>query len=212
MAVFIVMALFGACRTRPGGAQEPHGGTVEALEPPEGRAVATFAGGCFWCMEGPFEALDGVDEVLSGYTGGTELHPTYEQVGHGQTTHTESIRIVYDPARVTYEQLLDVFWRQVDPTDANGQFVDRGQQYRPAIFVHDAAQRAAAEASRDALAAEGRFPAPIVLEIVDAGAFWVAEDYHQDYYETNPGHYRMYRAGSGRDGFINRIWGEGSGH
>ena len=169
---------------------------------PEGMSVAIFAGGCFWCMEGPFEAIDGVSEVLSGYTGGPELNPTYSQVSAGRTGHTEAVRVVYDPSAVTYDVLLDTFWQSMDPTDLNGQFADRGSQYRPAIYVANEEERAAAEASRAALDADGRFSEPIVVPIEDAEPFWVAEDYHQDYYLTNTNHYERYRRGSGRSGFL----------
>jgi methionine-S-sulfoxide reductase len=171
-------------------------------------AVAIFAGGCFWCMEGPFEAVDGVSEVLSGYTGGDEPNPTYREVGSGRTGHTEAVRVVYDPTVVGYAALLDVFWRSFDPTDAGGQFADRGPQYRPAIFVTTAEERAAAERSRANLEASGRFDAPIVVPVADAGPFWVAEDYHQDYYRTNPDHSRRYRRGSGREAFLQEHWGD----
>ncbi len=191
-----------------GDAPGPARGQPRAEPPAAGMAVATFAGGCFWCMEGPFEALDGVVEVLSGYTGGSEEFPTYDAVGHGRTGHTEAVRVVYDPARVTYEALLERFWRSMDPTDAGGQFADRGRQYRPGIFYHTVEQRAAAEASRDALAASGRFEAPIIVPVEPAGDFWVAEDYHQDYYRTNAARYQRYRQGSGRSAFLERVWGE----
>lgn len=173
---------------------------------PEGMAVATFAGGCFWCMEGPFEKLDGVSEVLSGYTGGPEKHPTYEQVSRGNTGHTEAVRVVYDPGKVGYDKLLDAFWRSMDPTDIGGQFADRGSQYRPAIFTHTTEQRDQAEASKKALAESGRFDRPIIVPVQDAMAFWVAEGYHQDYYLTNTSHYKRYRKGSGREGFLEKVW------
>ncbi len=181
----------------------------QPLAPPaaEGHATAIFAGGCFWCMEGPFEALDGVTEVLSGYTGGPEEHPTYSLVSGGHTGHTEAVRVEYDPDVVSYDTLLDTFWRSMDPTDAGGQFADRGSQYRPAIYVANADQRAAAEASRAALEASGVFDEPIVVPIEDAGAFWVAEAYHQNYYQTNAAHYAAYRRGSGRAGFLEQHWG-----
>jgi methionine-S-sulfoxide reductase len=192
---------------QPAGGSDAAGGGQPLAAPvaPPLRA-AVFAGGCFWCMEGPFEAVDGVVEVLSGYTGGTVPNPTYHQVGHGGTGHCEAVRVVYDPARVTYDALLDVFWRSIDPTDAGGQFADRGDTYRPAIFVADDNERAAAEASRAALAASGRFSAPIVVPVEEVSPFYVAEDYHQDYYRTNPAHYRAYRRGSGREGFLSRHW------
>jgi peptide-methionine (S)-S-oxide reductase len=183
-----------------------------ASPPPAGMEVAIFAGGCFWCMEGPFERIEGVIEVLSGYTGGERPHPTYAEVASGATGHTEAVRVVYDPAVVDYERLLEAYWRAMDPTDAGGQFADRGSPYRPALFVTSEAQRVAAEASKAALAASGRFEAPIVVPIVEAGDFWVAEDYHQDYYRTNASHYERYREGSGRAGFLRRVWGDEAGH
>ena len=182
-------------------------GTQLATAPEAGLAVATFAGGCFWCMEPPFDRVEGVKSTTSGYTGGTELAPSYKQVAYGRTGHAESVRVVYDPKVVTYEKLLDVFWRNIDPTDANGQFVDRGKQYRPAIFVHNEAQKKAAEASKRALAASGKFDRPIATAIESAGDFWIAEAYHQDFYKKSPRHYYGYRRGSGRDKFIARVWG-----
>ena len=158
-------------------------------------------------MEGPFEKIDGVRAVLSGYTDGPERGPTYKQVSSGRTGHTEAVIVYYDPATVRYEALLDAYWRSMDPTDAGGQFGDRGSQYRPGIFVHDDAQRQAAQAAKEALAQSGRFDKPIIVPIKDAGDFWVAEDYHQDYYKTNAGHYERYRVGSGRAGFLKRVWG-----
>lgn len=192
--------------SRSGSAAES--GQPLAPAPPEGMRTAILAGGCFWCMEGPFEALEGVSEVLSGYTGGPEENPTYEAVSRGRTGHTEAVMVFYDPSVVSYAELLDVFWRSMDPTDINGQFADRGQQYRPGIFVQSAEERRIAEASRDALAADGPFDEAIVVPIVEAGPFYVAEDYHQDYYRTNRQHYESYRRGSGRTGFLQRTWGD----
>jgi len=175
---------------------------------PSGReAVATFAGGCFWCMEPPFEEIDGVTSVISGYTGGKEENPTYEQVSSGTTGHAESIEVHYDPARVGYATLLEIYWRQIDPTDPGGQFADRGKQYRTAIFYHDERQRELAEKSRADLEASGRFDRPIVTQIVPAGPFYPAEEYHQDYYKKNPAHYKAYRHGSGREAFLQKVWG-----
>jgi peptide methionine sulfoxide reductase msrA/msrB len=185
------------------------GGTPEPSAPgaaPENTAVATFAGGCFWCMEPPFEKLPGVVDVVSGYSGGVTSNPTYEAVSSGATGHVESVQVRFDPDRISYETLLEVFWRQIDPTDAGGQFVDRGPQYRSLVFVHDDTQRTSAEASKRALAASGRFPEPIVTEIVPFRSFYRAEDYHQDYYKTRPIRYRYYRNGSGRDRFLDRVW------
>jgi methionine-S-sulfoxide reductase len=159
-------------------------------------------------MEPPFEKLDGVLAATSGYTGGTKERPTYEEVSSGTTGHAESVEIRYDPAKITYAKLLDVFWRQIDPTQKDGQFCDHGRQYRSAIFVHDDAQRRLAEASRDALQRSGRFRDPIATEIVPASTFWPAEEYHQDYAKKNPIRYRYYRGGCGRDRVLGRIWGE----
>jgi peptide-methionine (S)-S-oxide reductase len=170
-------------------------------------ATATFAGGCFWCMEPPFEALPGVISVTAGYTGGRLPDPTYEQVSAGGTGHAESVQIVYDPSRVRYEKLLDVFWHNIDPVAKDQQFCDVGSQYRSAIFVHDAQQRKLAEASRDALQASGRFEQPIATQIVDAGPFYPAEEYHQDYYKKNPIRYRFYRSRCGRDARLQEVWG-----
>lgn len=175
---------------------------------PEGAAEATFAGGCFWCMEPPFEKLDGVYDAVSGYTGGSEVDPTYKQVSSGRTGHAEALRVYFDPDKVTYAELLHVFWRQIDPTDAGGQFVDRGSQYRPGIYWHDEEQRTLAESTRDELERSGRFEKPIVVEIVEAGPFYPAEDYHQDFYLKDPFRYKSYRTGSGRDRFIERTWGD----
>lgn len=169
---------------------------------------ATFAGGCFWCMEPPFENIEGVKEVISGYTGGWKQNPTYEEVASGSTGHVEAIEIIYDPAKVTYQTLLDVFWRQIDPTDEGGQFADRGQSYRTAIFYHNDQQRRLAEKSKKALERSGRFKKPIVTEIRPAGKFYKAEDYHQNYHKKNPLRYKSYRSGSGREGFLKKMWGK----
>lgn len=172
------------------------------------QATATFAGGCFWCMEPPFEALDGVESVTSGYTGGSVANPTYEQVSAGGTGHAESVQVVYDPAKVSYEKLLDVFWHNIDPVAVDKQFCDVGSQYRSAIFVHDAQQRKLAEASREALQASPRFAGkPIATQIVDAGPFYAAENYHQDYAKKNPIRYRFYRGSCGRDARLAEVWG-----
>ncbi len=168
-------------------------------------ATAVFAGGCFWCMEKPFDLLDGVLDTTSGYTGGNVDSPTYKQVSSGLTGHAEALRVTYDPARVSYETLLDVFWRNVDPLDADGQFCDRGSQYRSAIFVADAAQRSAAEASKKAI--EAHLGKPVATGIEEASTFWPAEDYHQDYYRKNPIRYAYYRTGCGRDRRLEQVWG-----
>ena len=167
---------------------------------------ATFAGGCFWCTESDFEKIDGVLEVVSGYTGGDEENPTYEQVSYGRTGHYEAVQVLYDSEKITYSELLEVFWRHVDPTDAGGQFVDRGRQYRSAIFYHNEEQKAAAEKSKEKMDKSGVFKRPIVTEIIPFKKFYMAEEYHQDYYKKNPRRYKMYRSGSGRDQFIESTW------
>jgi len=169
-------------------------------------AKATFAGGCFWCMEPPFEKLEGVISVTAGYTGGTQTNPSYRDVSSGGTGHAEAIEIAYDRSKVSYEKLLEVFWQNIDPTQRDGQFADRGLQYRTAIFYHDEEQQRLAEASKAALQQSGKFDKPLVTEIVPASAFFPAEDYHQDYYKKNPLHYSLYRTGSGREGFLRKTW------
>ncbi len=169
---------------------------------------ATFAGGCFWCMAPPFEKLDGVKEVVSGYTGGHKVDPAYEEVSSGTTGHVEAVEITYDPAKVSYERLLDVFWRQVDPTDAGGQFVDRGPSYKSVIFYHSEEQKRLAEKSKKELERSGRFDKPIVTEIRPAGPFYRAEEYHQDYWKKNPIRYKFYRYNSGRDQYLAKVWGK----
>jgi peptide methionine sulfoxide reductase msrA/msrB len=169
-------------------------------------AKATFAGGCFWCMEPPFEKLKGVASVTSGYTGGKETGPSYQEVSSGRTGHVEAVQVKFDPTVISYDYLLKVFWRQIDPTDDGGQFADRGKQYRTAIFAHDRKQREQADASKRKLEKSGIFKAPIVTEIRWAEPFYAAEAYHQDYYKKNPAHYKRYRAGSGREGFLKAVW------
>jgi peptide-methionine (S)-S-oxide reductase len=183
------------------------GGTALADEPPAETALATFAGGCFWCMEPPFDKLDGVISTTSGYTGGSFQNPTYEEVSAGGTGHAEAVQVKYDPSRISYGQLLEVFWRNIDPTVEDRQFCDRGNQYRTAIFVHDETQRRAAEHSRSRLERTRPFSEPIVTPIVPAGTFYPAEDYHQDYYEKNPIKYKYYRHGCGRDRRLKQLWG-----
>jgi peptide methionine sulfoxide reductase msrA/msrB len=184
------------------------GKSTRAAEPAE-TATATFAGGCFWCMQPPFENLSGVLSTTVGYTGGHTKNPTYEDVSAGGTGHAESVQVVYDPTKISYEQLLDVFWRNVDPLTADGQFCDHGPQYRSAIFVHDDVQRRLAEASKQRLAASGRFDDhPIVTEIVQASTFYPAEEYHQMYHEKNPVRYKYYRWNCGRDQRLKALWGD----
>ena len=170
-------------------------------------AVATLAGGCFWCTESTFEKLDGVSRVISGYTGGQVENPTYRQVGSGSTGHTEAVQVYYDPEKISYQALLHYFWREIDPTDSAGQFVDRGSVYRPAIYYHNEQEKMLAIASRDQLEESGRFKKPITIEITEAQPFYKAESYHQDYYKTNPYRYKVYRHGSGRDQFLKKTWG-----
>ncbi|APH05768.1 peptide-methionine (S)-S-oxide reductase MsrA [Bacillus weihaiensis] len=173
-----------------------------------GHEIATFAGGCFWCMEPPFEKLDGVYSVTSGYTGGEEKNPTYNEVSGKQTGHVEAVQIEYDPEIISYDQLLEVFWRQIDPTDGGGQFVDRGPQYVSAIFYHNEEQKELAEESKKHLIDSGRFTKEIVTDIMQAKIFYQAEDYHQDYYKKNELQYSYYRNNSGRDDFLDNVWGE----
>jgi peptide-methionine (S)-S-oxide reductase len=176
-----------------------------------GMETATFAGGCFWCMEPPFDKIEGVVSTTSGYTGGNEKNPTYEQVSSGGTGHAESIRVIYDPAKVDYARLLQVFWHNIDPVAVNRQFCDSGPQYRSAIFYHSERQRMLAESSKAEHAASGRFSRKIATQIVPAGEFWPAEEYHQDYYKKNPIRYGFYRFTCGRDKRLEEIWGDLSG-
>ena len=168
---------------------------------------ATFAGGCFWCMEHPFDQLEGVLSVTVGYTGGQKKDPTYEEVSSGTTGHAESVQIVYDPAKITYAKLLDVFWHNIDPTVQNQQFCDVGNQYRTAIFYHNEEQKRLTEESKKALEKSGRFKGPIYTEIVPASEFYPAEEYHQHYYKKNPIRYKFYRYNCGRDQRLQEVWG-----
>jgi peptide methionine sulfoxide reductase msrA/msrB len=177
-------------------------------EKPQETRSAVFAGGCFWCTESDFEKVDGVIQAISGHTGGTVVNPSYDQVSAGGTGHVEAVKVIYDPSKVTYEKLLDVFWRHVDPTDGGGQFVDRGDQYRSVIFYANEQERVLAEASKKNLAATGLFNKPIVTEILPLGPFYPAEEYHQDYYKKNPIRYRWYRSRSGRDQFLEKAWAD----
>lgn len=174
----------------------------------KGLKIATFAGGCFWCMEPPFDQTKGVFSTTAGYCGGPEKNPTYEEVATGQTGHAESVQVAFDPKVVSYEELLEIFWRNIDPTDLSGQFADRGPQYRTAIFYHDEEQKKLAEASRKRLEESGKFQDPILTEIVPVTEFYPAEGYHQDYYKKNPLRYKLYRTGSGRESFLKETWGK----
>ena len=196
-----LLALFAGFASFSGASEMP-------MKKSADEAVATFAGGCFWCVESGFEEIPGVREAVSGYSGGTVENPTYHQVSAGTTGHTEAVQVFYDPKVITYDGLLQGFWRMINPTDGSGQFVDRGSQYRPAIFFHNAEQKAAAERSRDELAASGRFDKPIAVEIVPFEKFYNAEDYHQDYYKKNPIRYKFYSHNSGRYQYVESVWGD----
>lgn len=185
--------------------------TQAAPPPPQGYELATFAGGCFWCMEATFETYKGVKSVTSGYTGGYKDHPKYEEVWKGKTGHAESINVVFDPKVVTYKQLLQYFWHNIDPGDGDGQFCDHGFSYRPEIFYHNEEQRREAEASKKEVEAMHVVP-EVKVRISPASTFWVAEEYHQDYYKKNPEHYHAYREGCGRDRRLREIWGDRAGH
>ena len=174
----------------------------------KGSATATFAGGCFWCMEPPFDELPGVLSTTSGYTGGFKKDPTYHEVSAGTTGHAEAVQVVYDPTKVSYDKLLEVFWKNIDPTTPDRQFCDGGSQYRSGIFFHNEEQQRLAEASKKQIEQSGRLTQPIVTEIVPAGEFYPAEEYHQDYYQKNPVRYKLYRYNCGRDQILERIWGK----
>ncbi|MFV0349382.1 MAG: peptide-methionine (S)-S-oxide reductase MsrA [Halodesulfovibrio sp.] len=180
---------------------------VRAEDTSGSMALATFAGGCFWCMEPPFDALEGVISTTSGYTGGHKDNPAYKEVSAGITGHMEALQVTYDPAKVSYETLLDVFWKNIDPLDPYGQFCDKGEQYRSAIFYHTEEQRLAAEESKAAINDSGRFDKPVDTRIIKASTFWPAEEYHQDYYKKNPIRYKFYRHNCGRDQRLKKLWG-----
>jgi peptide methionine sulfoxide reductase msrA/msrB len=201
IAIGLIISLLAACVIAGNSNQDRQ---TNPTELPEGTEKALFAGGCFWCMEKPFEALDGVFSVTSGYGGGTTKMPTYRNYGAGN--HIEVVQIVYDPKKVSYEKLLETFWRQIDPTDNEGQFVDRGHEYTSGIFYYNNKQKELAEASKHQLEKSGIFEKPIVTPIVPASEFWPAEEYHQDYYKKNPLRYGFYRSGSGRDTFLKKHW------
>lgn len=212
MILALVVLLTGACKKETAPTVE----ITAAQEKPAKKSIpqglvpdtAIFAGGCFWCMEGPFEKTDGVFEVISGYTGGHVDKPSYEMVGGGKTGHREAVIVLYDSSKIGYDKLVEIFWMQIDPTDAGGQFADRGFQYTTAIFVRNENERSIAEASKTKLGESGRFDAPIVTPIIPASPFFAAEAYHQDYYLTNSEHYHAYRRGSGRAGYLEKTWGK----
>jgi peptide-methionine (S)-S-oxide reductase len=184
--------------------------TEAAKPPPAGLEVATFAAGCFWCTESDFDKVAGVVSTTSGYTGGRKANPSYHEVGSGGTGHAEAVRVVYDPSKVSYQKLLDTYWVNVDPFDARGQFCDKGSQYRPVIFVHNAEQRKLAEASKEA--AEKKLKQEVAVKIAPASTFYVAEDYHQDYHTKNPVRYKFYRYNCGRDQRLEAVWGAAATH
>ena len=198
LTVAVILAAAAASTTRP-----QTSGQNEARS-----EKATFAGGCFWCMEPPFDELPGVLSTTSGYTGGQKKNPTYEEVSAGGTGHAESVEVVFDPARVTYQQLLDVFWKNIDPTTPDRQFCDVGSQYRSAIFYHSEEQKRLALASKKTIDDSGRFKQPVVTEVVPAAAFYRAEEYHQDYYKKNPIRFKYYKFGCGRAKRLEQLWGK----
>ncbi len=201
--------LLAACTTaeKPSMANSPN---VQPISLADNQAVALFAGGCFWCMEPPYEKLDGVVSVVSGFAGGPETNPTYDEVANGRTGHTETVQVIYDSTKVSYERLLEVFWHNIDPLAADRQFCDRGAQYRSAVFYGSEAERELAEEWKARLAS--RFDAEIQTQIVPETPFYAAEQYHQDFYKTNPGRYYSYREGCGRDRRLAELWGEDAGH
>jgi methionine-S-sulfoxide reductase len=201
--LLIIFALVGLFSISPAGDSMSASGAGEA-----GFDKAAFAGGCFWCMQPPFDKTDGVISTTVGYAGGKEKDPTYQQVSSGTTGHVETVEIVYDPSRISYSKLLDVFWRNIDPTQPDGQFVDSGPQYRTVIFYHSEEQKRLAEASKGELQASGRYDRKIVTEIIPATTFYKAEEYHQEYYKKNPLRYQYYRYQSGRDQYLEKIWGK----
>lgn len=201
-ALLLISLLIFSCRS----AEDKEFPDMENATANANLKEATFAGGCFWCMEPPFEKTDGVIEVISGYAGGQKPNPTYEEVSSGSSGYLEAIRVVYDPDRVSYKDLLDIFWRQIDPTDTGGSFVDRGMQYTSAVFYHDPDQQKTAEEARETLEASGKFDKPVATRIQPLTTFYPAEKYHQDYYKKNPIRYKYYRYNSGRDQFIGKHW------
>jgi peptide-methionine (S)-S-oxide reductase len=206
------VAVLGLALLAVAGSSVPAPAASPSPAPAAGLARATFAGGCFWCMEGPFDKVPGVVSTTSGYTGGSVPRPSYEMVSSGTTGHAESVDVVYDPKKVSYSQLLDVYWHNVDPTDGGGQFCDRGNQYRTAIFYRGDEERRLAEQSKKDIEASGKLKKPIVTQIVPAGEFYPAEDYHQDYSIKNPVRYRYYRFNCGRDARLKDLWGQAPAH
>ncbi|RAI90231.1 peptide-methionine (S)-S-oxide reductase MsrA [Algoriphagus yeomjeoni] len=204
----LIVALMFACGNTSVQNQESSADSAKLEEYKGETEVATFAGGCFWCVEAPFEGIDGVITVISGYAGGKEKNPTYGEVSSGKTSHRESVQITFDPEVISYSELVDIFWQTFDPTDVGGSFYDRGSQYESAIFFHDAEQKKVAEESKKLLDKSGKFEKPIATPVIKYTNFYPAEDYHQDYYKKNPQDYYSYRSGSGRDKFIKEHWPE----
>jgi methionine-S-sulfoxide reductase len=203
LLLFFAMIVAVSCQT-----QKDVQMTKLANTPAQNIAVATFGGGCFWCMEPPFDAMDGVLDTKSGYMGGTVANPTYDEVSSGTTGHTEVVQVKYDSTKVSYDALLETFWRNIDPTAVNRQFADRGTQYRTAIFYHSEEQQKLAAKSKADLDASGKFEAPVATEITKASDFWVAEEYHQDFYMKNSIYYQRYKKGSGRADYLKETWGD----
>jgi peptide methionine sulfoxide reductase msrA/msrB len=215
LVAILIVALVAGCRAEPGASElaavpepVPQPSMIVRESTPADAAVATFAGGCFWCVESVFQETAGVSNAISGYAGGPEVDPTYQEVYTGRTGHREAVQVYYDPAVITYSELLDVFWRAIDPTDPGGQFVDRGLPYTTAVFVRDETQRAAAQASKDALAESGVFEQPIATPVLPFTTFFEAEEYHQDFYLKSKDRYDTYEAGSGREEFKAHVWQE----
>ena len=205
--ITVLAALLTACAASESASRAANRKNGGNQSPESKNQIATFAGGCFWCMEPPFDKVDGVISTISGYTGGRTENPTYEEVSSGTTGHAESVQVTFDPTRVSYDKLLDVFWHNIDPLARDRQFCDVGEQYRSAIFYHDEDQKRLAEASKKELEKSGRFKEPIATQIVAATAFYPAEDYHQDYYKKNPVRYKFYRYNCGRDQRLEALWG-----
>jgi len=211
LSLLVLVSLSGCVRRGDAGVEGaalPAAAGGAAVSGGGGLETATFAGGCFWCIDAPFEDLDGVRKVVSGYSGGNVRNPTYEQVSTGSTGHLETVQVTFDPQVISYAEVLDVYWREFDPTDAGGSFYDRGSQYVSAIFYRNGTQRAIAEATKELLGRSGVFGAPIITKIVPFETFYPAEDYHQHYCRTNADHYQSYRTGSGRDAYIAGTWGK----
>jgi peptide-methionine (S)-S-oxide reductase len=204
--ILAVLLLIGCAGNEATGQNAKGKSTLEKYE------TATFAGGCFWCMEPPFDKIQGVISTTSGYTGGSTVNPTYEQVSSGTTGHAETLQVLFDPAKVSYRKLLDVYWHNIDPLAKDRQFCDVGNQYRSAIFYHNEEQKKLAEESKKELESSGRFKQPIATEIVQATAFYPAEDYHQEYYKKNPVRYKFYRFSCGRDQRLKELWGSAEAH